>query len=109
MPDVQQFIIAPDKRAQGSNDDLAAFVTVAKSHPDVTVLKEGPGFATISALAPALDALMASHGSRLMREVDAALQMPEPPGPVINRGPLQTPTADHEADPRDTPDDDNFL
>jgi hypothetical protein len=108
MPDLQHFIIAPDKRAQGTAADLAAFLAAARAHPEVSVVKEGLGFATISAVPGVVDALMASHGEKLMRAVDAALQMPEPPGPFSGQTILQAPKGRDDADPSDDGDD-NFL
>ena len=85
MPDVQQFIIAPDKRAQGTAADLAAFVAAAKAHPDVTLVKHEEGYAKLESTQAAVEGLMQRHGANLMMAVDAMLKMPEPPGPNLGK------------------------
>ena len=109
MPDVQKFIIAPDKHAQGTAADLARFMAAAKAHPAVLVHKEEAGYAKISCSADVVDGLMGQHGANLIMAVDALLQMSEPPGPVLRHAPVHggedIPNPDADPDQED----DNIL
>lgn len=109
MPDVQQFIIAPDKRAQGTAADLARFVAAAKAHPEVLVHKEEAGFAKISGSAEVVDGLMGQHGANLIMAVDAMLQMPTPPGPVLRHETVSGGGDVRGPDPNSDQEEDNIL
>jgi hypothetical protein len=109
MPDIQQFIIAPDKQTQGTVEDLTRFVAAAKDHPDVQVHKETGGYAKISCTAGVMDHLMQQHGANLIMSVDAMLAMPEPPGPFMpgRTGQIDKNSSASEAD--GDPEEDNIL